>query len=209
VLSGKLVSICIRRRDSFRLRERIVVVSESQVPASRSGVHAWGYIVGLVIVVTVVIALFSGLGGNTHNSASEGGTAGPPTWRVIVRSSFPTIQSVNTPVTLTINAANRGPGIPHLVLDFQGLESYVINSIAGCNGPALAINGAGNPYDFGPLPSRKSCAITLSLVPHTPGNRTLSVTIYHSVSNGSIDTNSEVVNPHTSVRWHFKIRSAP
>jgi hypothetical protein len=129
-----------------------------------------------------------------------------PHYSVAVTGSIDNPEFVGTLAGLVIRAHNNGSFINHLVLDFDGLGSWVIDGVTGCNGYAKPLDGNGNPYDFGNVKPGGTCKVSLLLNPKESGNHSISLITYCDIdSDGLIDLGCSVDNPESSVQWDVAI----
>jgi hypothetical protein len=79
---------------------------------------------------------------------------------------------------------------------FDGLDSWVLDSITSTWNQNPVSVGPGTGYDIGPIMHGEKPTVTLTLDPKTPGNPTLSFISYAAVdpSLGIVDTNSSIDN---------------
>lgn len=163
--------------------------------APRRGINP---IATILVVAGIVLA-----GRQLWNNTQHGSSAH---YNVAISGTMPRFETVGMPVTLSINARNRGSRLPHLVLAFDGLGSWVINDVTGCNGTAHALDGFGNPYDFGPIPMGATCQIVLDLNPTRAGNPRIVETTYGNVDqDNTVDTGASVDDNAAAVQWDVVI----
>jgi hypothetical protein len=153
---------------------------------------------GMLFLIVVGVIASQAAGGGKSSAAGSG-----PNYSVSLDGNIDSVQTVGLPVDLNMTATNNGDAMSHLVLDFDGLGSWVINSVKGCNGDGTAISGFGNPYDFGYVAAGGSCSIDLALAPNATGTHTIKVSTYCGLdSSGAMNMNCSVSNYGAAIEWN-------
>ncbi len=135
----------------------------------------------LILVVILAGASYQGL---RQKVSSAVAVIQSTHYSVQISGGMPKAQSSGVPTVLTFTVRNTGSTIPDYVVQFVGLEQWIMDDVSAGSDAGIIAVGPNPGYAFGPLAAGASMTIQLDLAPRNVGNPTLSMTSYADVAAG-------------------------
>ena len=118
--------------------------------------------------------------------AGCGDAATPGNYHVDISGTIPNPEQVGQSVQEVLWISNKGDTLPNFAVTFNGLDSYTVDNVAGCNGQATELQDGS--YAFGKIVKASRCRIVLDLVPKASGNVEVGTLQVYA----DVDTSSDV-----------------
>jgi hypothetical protein len=197
-----------RREREIERRERAAPSQRTQAsptivqniyPARRKRRHPFLTLVALVVIIGAIGAAANSQNGSP-STKNSGAPATPvataaPAYSVTESGSMLKVQQAGEIVTFATTVHNTGTTtIPHLVLWFQGIDPWVVDTqTSSCrtDEPAsVPTLNFGSAWDYGQVAPGVSCTITITMAAKDAGSHHLSWNTYADLDSAGAASNS-------------------